>query len=231
MVTATLLCCHARQPDFLARMVRVHSRYPWVREILLLDTTINAVCRRQDKILSAGLAFGHGFDEEPEAGGFNEIAARNTLFELAKRYAAPSDWHLAIDADEIFHPDFDQVLQRALDEDLQAVGVECWPILNGSHHLFDARRLFRIDDQLLYDPHLRAFRPSLDVAYVPAPKAHQYANCTQHCRPGGIAESDRKYFPGFYHFHAKAWSYRPEQLRQLPERDCLPDSWLSLETV
>lgn len=221
MASVTLVCCHARQPEYLARLIRVHEAYAWVSSIVALDTSADFHFYREGKVLHGGIDCGFGFHRQPEAGGFDEIRARETAMRIARGEAGY--WKLICDADELYHPDLVQVLDKAEQSAMPMLGVECWPVVSPTQYRYTPETVYDVDGMRLHDPHVRAFNCFQVVEYDLAPKAWSYSNRTQHCRPK-VAHNKRRYVPGFFHLHVKrTWNYSPEQLRTLPEP--LPPTW------
>ena len=221
MTSVTLVCCHAHQPDYLARLIQVHEQYPWVASILALDTSQKLPFERRGKTLFGGLDYGYGFDRQPEQGGYDEIAARESALKIAR--GETGQWSLIADADELYHPQFDLVLAAAERQAAAAIRVECWPVVSATNYVYYPNTVFEVDGERLHDPHVRALTKLWCCQYQRSPQHWRYANRTQHCRPERIARTLSA--PGFYHFHAKAHAFTPDQLRKLPE--ALPEAWFS----
>ena len=221
MASVTLVCCHARQPDYLARLIDIHEPYPWVSSIVAFDTSQALPFTRRGKVLHCGRDFGYGFDKQPEQGGYDEINARQTALKIAR--GENHFWSLIVDADEIYHPGFDRVLDVAEGQGSNAVCVECWPLVTPQRYVYNREAVFDIDNLRLHDPHVRAISKLTEVTYTPSPQHWRFANRTQHCRPDSIAKTHTA--PGFYHFHVKRHDFQPEQLRTLPES--LPEAWFA----
>lgn len=198
MLTTRPRCCLVMmytpaEAHLMELSVGVMSNYHWIDLILLLDTTKKKPGRwKTPKVYEFGYNWGSGFETQPEDGGFNEIAARNSLLDAA--YNMGADWIICADADELFRLETGSLIDAVEKQGKSHIWFACYPIINPKQYVRvpDYLRYISAFGDKLHDPHVRAFRTQGTVRYMMNPHAISlgWNNRTTHCWLA-INEGDR----------------------------------------
>jgi uncharacterized protein len=166
-------------------------REPAVRHIVVVHTgSSQPKCygdlqRGWPKVQEFHQDFGEGLDKPVEAGGFNQIDARNFALNIAERLG--DKWLLQFDADDYYDVSLLHRL-RHLPAGTRAVQCACYHLLDGRGYWHSEEK---IDDDCappLINPHIRLWRNDTKRRFSKSSiTAPVEGNETQHC---GIDLSD-----------------------------------------
>jgi hypothetical protein len=179
---------------YLEPSVSVMARHEWVHKIVVLHTDrarpryFGRLSRAHAKVEEHWRAFGSGWDKQPEAGGFDEIAARNLAVTLAA--GAGARWVVKCDSDEYYTAAFGGELAVAESESRPAVDANWNQLLE--------------PDAIRHEPvmarQIVAWRADSGIRYRLCVR-HGLRNRTMHCHPD--IETGWYSANGYFYFHVR----------------------------
>ena len=177
---------------YLEPSVLVMAGHEWVHRIVVLHTDrtrpkyFGRLARAHSKVSEYWRAFGHGWDKQPEAGGFDEIAARNLAVSLAESHGAR--WVVKCDSDEYYADAFGAELDAAERQGRPAVDANWNQLLE--------------PDAIRHEPvmarQIVAWQATSGIRYRQSTR-HGLRNRTMHCHPD--IESGWYSANGYFYFH------------------------------
>lgn len=223
---------HADEPEFLSRSLQIMQSYAWVSSIVVLDTGRSKPVLPEN-IIHPAEVFGYGFEEQPEHGGFHEVAARNRSLDIALKTGC--DWLLLCDADEFFMESMFAEITAADRAGKDVVWLSCYHHTAPNRCIWESGEIRQVfgSGPRLYDPHPRAIRASRRWRYI---VNQSYGvglrNRTKHCHLNHHAGRQVHRADGHLHVHTRHMFYpkRPSDLSKYATRhiaDALPDIILS----
>jgi glycosyltransferase involved in cell wall biosynthesis len=134
--------------------------------------------------------FGTGFEKSIEEGGFDEVAGRNWAINYAEQQGC--EWLLQCDADEFYNEEnLYASLVAAEAKKANAIRYSCYSIFNSETAINDPACYQFCGNDIMHDPHVRAWKTNAQVRFVRNPNPLLLAgqkNKSLHCVPA-IAEN------------------------------------------
>ena len=186
MISACLGYMVAYEEPLLNLSLQTMLQYPWVRWIVVLDTTTDrpAEMYPNNRVLRYGRDYGHGFDRPVERGGFDEVSARNDLLQRMQDQALAfgCNWLVQCDADEFYTNGLAKQLLRASAAGREAALIECWHACDLLNHVYYEKLHHSHYGLLMNDPHPRAMTVGCMRRFEPNPwLPDNVPNKTLHC--------------------------------------------------
>ena len=167
---ATIWTMTKNEPFFLNLMIPYMLSHSWVENILIMHTDKKIPEYygqfRDKRVREAYKNFGDfGFGKSIENGGFNEIACRNYIIEMAEKMNG--EWLLQCDSDELYT----QFTAKYLNMSVDILDFMCYNFhtpITGKHEQY----------------HIRAWKKHIKLRYSQNPNQEflsKYINKSNHC--------------------------------------------------
>ena len=132
-------------------------------------------------------------------GRYNEPYFRTLAINRCEQHFQP-DWLLQIDADEIYTPEFFNIVNELQDsgelEKYNGLRHATERFITPHHYSQSSHALQTIEGKPYYDPHTRFWRACRDVKYVNNPKLSGFLHCVLRPNPEPLL-----WVPGIMHIH------------------------------
>ena len=227
--------------------------YDWVTKIAVLQTKDNLkpvessrLSVIDSKTTWHSRNFGQGFEQQPEDGGYHEVAARNHSLDLARESGC--NWALICDADEFFLPDAYHHIYEAHRLKKDVVWFSCYHYCSPNQYLWWNNQVRHVQgsSHLMHDAHARAIRLGGRKWKYVMNNNQKYrdtmTNRTEHCHLMGHPAGCCHHGYGKIHIHTRhmfepkrptqEWLSKREQRESdivLPQ--AVVDDWLEQEGV
>jgi uncharacterized protein len=213
--------------------IHAHLRYDWVGHVLVLHTGLmrppefGDLERIDKRVRELWHPFGVGFEAAIEAGGFDQVSARNRAAEQAEQMG--DEWVVQCDADEVFTDAFGDVL-RSTDADVLATSVYHLTGLN-TFWVRPEQLRYTPSGEVMYSPHRRAWRSALQLRY--AYSEQRLINRSRHCGPScedvdaGRIRDVSGVFHIHFHYLLKKTDWRERKSEGVLDESPIPDTYTS----